>query len=153
MICSGLSQNTCGVLDMKSSAALRAKLTGTAPNVLRFRFLQKIHQDNTCPPLLLIKNHYTSYICVSLPFLKKESQCHCMRSFDVLKKANMRSTYVCSPHPSYYHIPKILILWTLPNHVQSPSVALSTKQKRTPVMLPSFLPQCNNTHKYDFVLF
>jgi hypothetical protein len=65
----------------------------------------------------------------------------------------MRSTYVCSLHPSYYHIPKILILWTLPNHVLSPSVVLSTKQKRTPVMLPCFLPQCNNTHKYDFVLF
>jgi hypothetical protein len=34
-------------------------------------FSSKSHQDNTCPPLLFIKNHYTSYICVYLPFLKK----------------------------------------------------------------------------------
>jgi hypothetical protein len=57
MICSGLSQNTRGVLDMKSSAALRTKFTGTAPNVLRFRFLQKLL--------------YKLYMCIS-PVPKKK---------------------------------------------------------------------------------
>jgi hypothetical protein len=74
-----------------------------------------------------------------------------MRSFDVLEKTNMRSTYVCSPHPSYYHIPRILILWTLQNHVLSPSVALSKKQKRPPsCFLVSFLNAITHTNMTFF---
>jgi hypothetical protein len=59
----------------------------------------------------------------------------------------MRSTYVCSPHPSYYHIPKILILWTLPNHVLSPSVALKKSRREPPsCFLVSFLNAITHTN-------
>jgi hypothetical protein len=134
MICSGLSQNTRGVLDMKSSAALRTKLTGTAPNVLRFRFLQKIHQDNTCPPLLFVKNHYTSYICVSLPFLKKESQCHCMRSFDVLEK-NKYAFYLCMLSSSFL----------LP-HTKNPNTLDTTEPCPVPVCRIKYKVEENPNH-------
>jgi hypothetical protein len=75
-----------------------------------------------------------------------------MRSFDVLKKKyafylGMLSSSFLLPHTKN---PNTLDT-TEPCPV--PVCRIKKKQKRTPVMLPCFLPQCNNTHKYDFVLF